>query len=77
MCKKTVTKPFAVAFEVKGRYHANIDVPVELSDAEALQYALKHGNEMATDAEFGELEDIEWDVDHVEDDKDRYIYPNQ
>lgn len=59
-------KDFVVSLAIDGRYYAHVKAK---SPAEAVEKA----NNAAANADFGELEAIDWSVDHVEDQNGRII----
>lgn len=72
-----VEREYSVSIAVQGRFHVSVPIPNGMSKEEAVRFAIKRANEEATNADFGALEDIDWNVDHVEDDDENYIYPDE
>ena len=70
------TKPYDVSVAVSGRFYVSVPVPVGLSEKDAAEYAFAHAESLASDADFGPLSDIDWNVDHVETEQGKYIYPS-
>lgn len=68
---------YSVSIAVQGRFHVSVPIPNGMSKEEAVRFAIKRANEEATNADFGALEDIDWNVDHVEDDDENYVYPDE
>lgn len=70
-------REFTVSFAVNGRCRIGVFIPPDMSDEDAVSYALKKANEIVTETDFGELEDIDWEAHHVEDENGNYIYPDE
>ena len=64
------TEKAYVTFKIEGRYIAEVKTNTQMSQEEVLKAA----EDMYTDADFGELEDIEGDAIMIEDEIGNYLY---
>lgn len=68
---------YTVSISVQGRFKVSVPIAASMTKEEAIQYALEKANEEASNADFGQLEDIEWETDHIEDEDEDFIYPEE
>lgn len=61
---------YVVSLAVDGRYYAHVR-------AGSPREAMDKGNEACAEADFGDLEAIDWSVDHVEDPDGNFIDPSE
>ena len=61
-------KTYYVACKIEGRFYAEVQ-------ANSLKEAENRAIEKYTNADFGELEDSNMDIIHIEDEKGNYNYP--
>lgn len=70
------SKEYTVSVEVKGRYCVSILIPEDIPVEEAVQGVIAKANDMTREADFGELENIEWETRNVKNEAGRVVYSN-
>lgn len=69
-------KEYSACFAVHGVFYADILIPDGMSHEEAVQYTRNQAEEVISKANFGDIEEVGWDLDYIENDQHNYTYPD-
>lgn len=70
-------KTYTVSVAVKGRFYVQVPIPDDVQNENTVEYAIEKANSVVSEADFGSLEDIDWNTCHIQDAKGNFIYPGQ
>lgn len=70
-------RTYTVSVAVNGRFYVDVPVPDDRDEKDAVSYAIDKANCVVSEANFGSLADIDWDVCHIQDEKGNFVYPGQ